>query len=138
MWLFTPFGFFSVVQHRLDENMLLVRARARVDLMNLLARADVRTPIQHTPERDYPYRVTLSREVVAEFLIDFVTTGIDYENFKAEVAKTQGFDRTTTYHHVWDDVRAIEDPEARRPRGARARAASASPGLRSPRSRRAL
>lgn len=35
MWMFTPIGFYSVVQHFDDPGMMLIRARAEEDLVNL-------------------------------------------------------------------------------------------------------
>jgi hypothetical protein len=122
MWLFLPFGFYSIVQHRLDSNVLLVRARARADLVALLEYVGLRAPIQRTPEADYPYRVSLPREELGQVLSDFAGYALDYENFKAEVARVQGTVRAHAYHRVWDALRVIEDSEARRPRPRQARA----------------
>lgn len=124
MWLFTPFGFFSVVAHRHEPEMLLVRSRARADLGSLLAELegdDAHVPIQRTPDADYPYRVTLRRETVVELMTRFVMTGLDYPNFKNAVADRQGYERASTYHDVWEVVTRTEDREARQSRRPAAR-----------------
>ena len=35
MWIFTPTGFLSVVEHRDDSRCLIVRARAKEDLKDI-------------------------------------------------------------------------------------------------------
>jgi hypothetical protein len=56
----TPRGFYSVVAHPDDPSLVLVRARARGDLLaltDLLAGLEIR----ETPERDYRWRTIVSR-----------------------------------------------------------------------------
>ena len=113
MWLFTPFGFFSVVEIRRDPERLFVRARVRADLVALLKRIGARTPIHRTPDADYPYRVVLPRETVAQAVADFVREGLRYPNFKDEVLRRQGSSRELAYHDVWTVMRGIEDDGAR-------------------------
>ena len=99
MWVTTTRGFFSVVAHRDQPEMVLVRARAREDLESL---AEVTGPleIETTPERDYGYRAVVPRERWSAGLV-LLAAEIDYDNFKNAVAERQGYDRADVYHRVW-------------------------------------
>ena len=100
MWLFTPIGFFSIVQKRGDTH-LTVRARVKGDLDSLRA--------QYLPElaptlgkagTDYPWRATVSHEALAACAAQMVMA-INYPNFKNEVAAKQGKARSARYGEVW-------------------------------------
>lgn len=113
MWLFTAFGFFSVVAHRDKPDDLLVRSRARTDLETLLSRSGLPSLyVEHTPDADYPYRVTLPRKHLA-LVVAATLTDIDYTNFKSAVGERQGMARELAYHDVWAAVRQTEDEGAR-------------------------
>jgi hypothetical protein len=105
MWVFTTFGFFSVVQHRGKPDRLLVRGRVRADV-EALARRLVE-PLQHTPNADYPYRVEVDRLDFATVMTEAVD-GVDYDNFKNAVAEQQGAVRATVYHDVWQDLLLLQ------------------------------
>jgi hypothetical protein len=99
VWIMTPRGFYSVVAHPDDPTLVLVRARARGDLVSLtdlLAGLEIR----ETPERDYRWRTIVSRRSWSAALV-LLAAEIDYPNFKAEVARRQGHERADVYHHVW-------------------------------------
>lgn len=114
MWVFTPFGFFSVVRHRQRPDNVLVRARVRADLVALGKRLLGRVPpIRRTPNADYPYRLEVSKARLGEFMRSTVLD-LDYPNFKSEVARRQGLARAHAYHEVWSSLMSIEDPGARR------------------------
>ena len=103
MWLMTKHGFYSIVEKRPGE--FHVRARERQDLENLLSvlswRLYDRCPeIVETPEADYRYRFVTSRKPVS-FLMSKLADGIDYPNFKAEIAARPD-QRRKPYHTVWN------------------------------------
>ncbi len=109
LWLFSTFGFFSIVQSE-DPAVLIVRARAHDDLKAFLARASEAFPAFATevhvtpPPRDYPFRAFVPREVVAEVLCDHVTEGLTYDNFKGAVGDVDP-PRAMIYHDVWEVMR---------------------------------
>ena len=106
MWLFTPRGFFSVVAHRDDAEMVLVRARAHEDLRKLtgvLGQID----ILETPDGDYRWRTTVTRRAWAGALV-LLAAEIDYPNFKDEVARRQGYERAGVYSDVWATLRRLQ------------------------------
>jgi hypothetical protein len=114
MWIFTPFGFFSIVQRRGDKT-LTVRARAKGDL-DLLRESYLPSlsPTVATPKADYPHRATVNHQSLATAL-GRLARNIDYPNFKDEVRRVQGDDREQVYERVWSVVREVTALEKRRP-----------------------
>ena len=99
MWIFTTFGFFSIVKKHGDAD-LTVRARVAADLDNLRTHVPELTETVATPDQDYPYRATVSAVDLAIGLGEAIQE-IDYDNFKAEVARQQGYFRAGMYSQVW-------------------------------------
>ena len=124
MWLCTKHGFFSV--KRDCEDRYFIRARRRGDLENLvdlmslqwISSPDeaelIRTPdecddynactaflIHEWPAADYRYRLIVSRKALLAVYAE-LADGIDYTNFKSEVACHEGQrDHLELYHRVW-------------------------------------
>ena len=101
MWLFTNFGFFSIVQKPNTTN-LTVRTRVRSDLDILRD--------QYLPElgptmgkagSDYPWRASVPHASLAAAM-NKIVMDLNYSNFKNEVAAKQGKARASRYHKVWD------------------------------------
>lgn len=104
MWLITPFGFFSIVQKPGDKQKgtLTVRSRVRGDLAALKQHyLPGLGPIQESHDTDYRFRAVAPRAEVSAAMSRMVD-GLDYSNFKSEVAKKQGHKRASLYHQVWD------------------------------------
>lgn len=103
MWVFTLDGFYSAVQSREDTRILTVRCRSKEDAANLRERLAAQryfTVVEHTPDRDYAWRLSVPRMAWAHYLQNAVER-LDYGNFKDAVAAQQGLDRADTYHDVW-------------------------------------
>jgi hypothetical protein len=118
MWLMTPRGFYSVVEHREHPGLVIVRARAREDLERLdelwrdVGRRESNWPlltIQETPEADYPYRTNMAKTEWAT-LASELASEIDYDNFKDAVKEVDS-DRALLYMGLWWRLRQIELPE---------------------------
>lgn len=108
MWIFTTFGFFSVVKKRGDKDFC-IRARAKKDLENLKERYLPQAgDIIPTEVADYPFRMYAPPEDVALAMAE-ITSDIDYDNFKSEVMRTQGLKRETTYARVWSVMLDVEE-----------------------------
>lgn len=105
MWVFTPFGFFSAVSHRDKPGYVMVRARVRDDLVQLIERTGFKVKIISTPAADYPYRVTMTKRLFAELVAEFIKEDLTYPNFKSTVP-----DRASVYHDVWYDLHGLEEP----------------------------
>ena len=111
MWIITTQGFLSVVQN-LDskgpDEALLVRGRVQEDLdhfADFAARHGDRSAVASTPDADYGYRLTTSRELFASYLAEQVGA-LDYPNFKGRVAEGHPR-RAHIYMSVWDALRDL-------------------------------
>lgn len=108
MWLFTSFGFFSVVQKAGDEH-LTVRSRTRGDLQRLRRHY---LPSLSPPSRiggsDYPWRGTCTHEAFASAL-PLIVKHLTYDNFKSEVKRTLGSAREARYAQVWETLHSLSE-----------------------------
>ena len=83
MWLFTNFGFFSVVKKD-ESDDLTVRSRTKSDLDRLRNHYLPSLSASRGHEgTDYPWRATTSASALAEAMSAFAQD-IDYANFKDE------------------------------------------------------
>lgn len=82
MWIFTNKGFFSVVMNKESSEQVVVRARMREHLRNIVPAAY----IIKTPDNDYAYRAVMNREEWKDILMTLVDD-IVYTNFKDSVPK---------------------------------------------------
>jgi len=112
MWLITTQGFLSVVRN-LDSNgpddALLVRGRVRADLerfADFAAQRGARPAVVETPNADYGFRLTTSRESLVAYLAEQVGA-LDYPNFKNEVARTDPR-RAHVCMDVWTALRKLQ------------------------------
>jgi hypothetical protein len=114
MWIFAKQGFASVVQDRFNPGSVLVRGRAKGDLIEVLEGmgiAGAADTVKHTPAHDYPYRATISQESFAKGMF-LLAKAVDYTNFKGKVAQVDDdYDcivRGQTYHQVWSTLHNLE------------------------------
>lgn len=120
MWITTTTGYLSAVQATDMPDTLVVRARVRADLAPVIQHAQRASMGALLPEiityehSDYPWRVLVPKTVFAQFVAEQVLA-VDYGNFKARVAETQGKPRANVYSGVWTALLGLEriDPEAR-------------------------
>lgn len=102
MWLFTIYGFFSVV---VKGNTVYVRARNKRHLINLKKRFRVwigAVSIQEDVGTDYKWRIGVSRKtwgVISEYLAAEIT----WDNFKHKVKTSKLTDKAylDVLHDVW-------------------------------------
>lgn len=108
MWIFTPFGFFSVVQKQ-GESMLTIRSRAWGDLLRLQRHylPSLSDPVAHEGT-DYPWRARCGHEDLAQAM-QKIARQIDYSNFKDEVALSNGKARAQRYAKVWQALYGMDD-----------------------------
>lgn len=114
MWLVTPIGFFSIVQKPGDkqDDTLTVRSRVRSDLAALKQHyLPSLGTIQENHDTDYRFRAVAPRDEVSAAMSRLVD-GLDYSNFKSEVAKKQGHKRASLYHQVWDVLYKLQTEPA--------------------------
>ncbi len=109
MWMATKAGFFSVVEHFDDPEILLVRGRVREDMDQLAALAATLgiegLELNDTAGSDYRFRYFMKRsawEAIAAALV----SGIDYSNFKDKVHGDQ--DRDRAYLSMWSAMNGLQ------------------------------
>ena len=112
MWVFTETGFVSAVQHYKNPDALCVRARDGESL-SPLAKITGKV-IEHSPERDYPYRLEgVSKSDFILLLMQSIDV-LEYTNFKNQVHATRGTEYASALGKVWSAMHDVEDFEARR------------------------
>ena len=107
MWLFTRFGFYSIVR---KDDGIHVRGRVRKDLENLKQAAkldgdilDWRRPKPGGAKADYPYRIILTDNADLRKVMRLLADTLDYDNFKGKIEGDPGQqERGTAYFEVWD------------------------------------
>jgi hypothetical protein len=119
MWLFTRYGFFSIVCARkgfgesgqpVDPDQIMVRGRSREHLEQLQKRFPslVDLSIESFPRSDYPFRLFLPKPVWADVMKDLAEE-LDYDNFKSEVARQLDSSHyLDCLHDVWGIMRRLE------------------------------
>jgi hypothetical protein len=121
MWIFTKYGFYSVVCARqgngrhgsaVDPARMMVRARVR-DHLEALAR---RYPgwmggreIEESTGTDYAYRVFVPKTIWTDVLAA-LSEDVDYDNFKSATARHQpsGSEYEHALHAVWAVMNRIQ------------------------------
>ena len=108
MWIFTTFGFFSVVQ-KPGTDCLTIRARTRDDLDALRARyLPTLSKTITGGGTDYPFRATVAHDELADAMVEIVRD-VTYANFKNEVQHEAGEHRAHVYGRVWTELLALEE-----------------------------
>jgi hypothetical protein len=113
MWIFTKYGFFSAVSGKNDDgsvipDLMVVRARDRAHLEQLVDRFHLDANITTTPNRDYACRIVIPK---SDWILVMARLAgeIEYDNFKSAVKLYQG---PTPYeqvlHNVWDTVGTLQ------------------------------
>ena len=111
MWLFSKAGFMSVVAHREQEGMLLVRSRFEEDITAVcerLAAAGVRVEPFEDQHADHRYRVVCPKAPFAELVAELVGE-IDCDNFKSAVHGNPVRDRA--YMGCWSAMNRAQHGE---------------------------
>jgi hypothetical protein len=104
MWIFTKYGFVSIVKYKQIHN---VRARLDGDIERLFAAAGLPKPeIKIFEFADYAYRAELTKEQLVQLMI-FLAEDNDYGNFKGIAEKNlkdepNGPEYVSALHAVWD------------------------------------
>ena len=112
MWIFTPFGFFSIVHKTHDAPArLTIRGRVRGDLETLVSHLPSASAIREDVDADYRFRITAEKDDLADVMARLVID-LDYDNFKNQVAKEQGHDRAACYGEVWSTLYELQLTEA--------------------------
>lgn len=122
MWIFTKYGFFSVVCARAgtggkhepaDPNRFMVRARVRKHLEALVTRFSELLEgctILEATDTDYAFRLFVSKTNWTRIAAE-LSDEIDYDNFKSAVARHQGpagRAYESSLHDVWSVMHELQ------------------------------
>lgn len=105
MWIFCNDSFLSIVAHREDPDVFLVRARRRGDI-------EAAFPcyvVTETPNADYRFRAAIPRGVVVDMLAERLES-IEYDNFKGSIPFKDG-PRHDAYMGVWSVMNRYQQGE---------------------------
>ncbi len=118
MWIFSTIGFFSIVSHRTDPGVYVVRGRVKKDLETLRANVSAGKSPNHapkvtrvvaSPKADYPFRFETDALGFAD-VMTILRREVDYPNFKSAVRVRQDMKREVLYHQVWALLMQLEAP----------------------------
>jgi len=120
MWLFTQYGFYSVVCARdlagnpthIDSDTFMVRARCRQHLESLKERFSqlAASEITDTSNTDYRFRIVVAKTVWADVAQEMAAE-IDYSNFKERAERRSHDDRyVDALHAVWGVMERLQRP----------------------------
>ena len=85
MWIFNDDGFFSTVVDVNDHSRLAVRSRDWISLIHFLDAMDIdRSALVKTPDRDYPYRVFVHRDIWVCYMSE-KAEALDYVDYKSHM-----------------------------------------------------
>ena len=118
MWLFTRYGFLSVVCAKDDKgasliDLLMVRARTQHHLRNLqIAFPELTGKIHETMNTDYQFRIMVPKRVWQSVMAQLVDEQ-EWSNFKEEAGRFSKY-RDKEYldvlHEVWGIVAQLQHP----------------------------
>ena len=108
MWVFSQDGFISAVDNGVKPGYLAVRARDRQSLVPLSELAEAE--IEFTPNRDYQYRVYVTRAMFQDFMNLSIET-LDYGNFKDRLKVSRGSKFAYAAGSVWATMHDVTDAE---------------------------
>jgi hypothetical protein len=100
MWCFTRQGFYAAVQHNDDPDLIIVRTRTKEDMVA------TGWPYIETPDFDYGFRATISRDLWVSFVAD-AAADVDYPSFKSSLDDP---DRYDVYFDVWLALLKLQPP----------------------------
>ncbi len=105
MWLFTKYGFYSIVK---DSNSAHYKCRARrkKDLVNLISNFKYLSEYEiHCDKKaDYHYRIFISQNHFSMLMLSISNT-VDYSNFKDSISKNKDqVNKVDHYSEVWETM----------------------------------
>lgn len=106
MYIICNIGFFSLARidaHDQEGPTFVIRSRARQDLINLLTAAQIDPHLEHTPTRDYPWRVHVTPDGLRRVLLSLG------ENVGKGGALKEHPTRGDLYGTVWAVLAGIHD-----------------------------
>lgn len=116
MWIFSTYGFFSIVTDKNRPAAYIVRGRSERDLHALIHAADLEPQPTVTSDRTHDYFARFHLEpnhAPAVFLA--LLGSIQYPNFKNAIALDAAqADKLSAYHRVWGEMAFWQESRIRR------------------------
>jgi hypothetical protein len=100
MWVYLNNAFLSIVAHRTNPEIILVRARLKGDIERVFPKAVV----IESPRNDYRFHADVKRTEVSRVFADLVA-GVKYDNFKHSVGEP---DRHDAYVKAWEAMANLQ------------------------------
>lgn len=103
MWIFSKYGFYSIVrtiEKRNPNEDYQIRARDITHLSSLLKESSLEKKIHCTLDADYRYRIIVSEDEYIH-IMKILEKSIDYTNFKDAASKKLSEKWTKVLHDVW-------------------------------------
>lgn len=120
MWLFTKYGFFSVVcaginpnSKKADWRWMMVRARSRKHLVNLQNRFKKQLGRYHITANagtDYRFRMFVSKRVMKRIIVQLLHE-INWCNFKDECHKANDKEYDAALMRVWGTMYGVQQSQ---------------------------
>lgn len=112
MWIFSKYGFFSIVSARknngnsneIDLNLIMLRSRSKNHIENLQNRFDElkNLEILETTNSDYRFRTFVPKNIWCE-ISKIMAQELDYDNFKNKVSReNKDYEYLDCLHDVWN------------------------------------
>ena len=120
--MFTTKGFFSIVEHKKDPNLVVIRARVRKDIESIKMLFEELgfevSDVEENVSFDYRYRVLAGRSDWASVTVQLITD-VGYTNFKNAVYETDSPEikdkRHEAYLDIWAIMHELQFRDAREP-----------------------
>lgn len=106
MWIMTLEGPVSIVKDKESPTLLWCRGRQKETLLRLFE--DDKVEIIATPNRDYPYRVSITPHRLAAIVARWVSE-IDYTNFKDAVSVHRDRRTHDIYTSVYNNLSELDE-----------------------------
>ncbi|MCE1248320.1 MAG: hypothetical protein LWY06_16890 [Firmicutes bacterium] len=116
MWIFSKYGFFSIVKkpYTGEEGNVHIRARLKNDIEKLKEITSLPNEIKTDEYADYPYRIIVGESELSK-IMKVLEESIDYSNFKDTVHNLDhsplGIKRNRAYMNVWAEMARLHQAE---------------------------
>mgnify|MGYP000919482379 CR=1 FL=1 len=116
MWIFSKYGFYSIVKkpYTGEKGNVQIRARLKNDIIKLKEVAGLDHDIKVDEHADYPYRIIVEDADLTK-VMKVLEESIDYSNFKDTVHALDhsaiGKFRNRAYMNVWAEMARLHQSE---------------------------
>lgn len=115
MYIFSKYGFYSVVQNNYpgEEGDIQIRGRLLGDMIILKAAAELgNRAIRFAVGKDYPYRIIVTTEEF-EKVMKILSESVDYKQFKLQISRQADSDsmndvRLAVYNTVYSAAASMQ------------------------------